>query len=190
MAPEFLLGRNAFLIVTKKGYITMSAKKPTKTEEVKVPVAETAETKLAAKAVKPAAKKPAAKKPEAEKPAAKKAAAKKPAVKKAVPDINEIVAKLQKKIGKKNVSNINEKIAVEVKVYGEYESYLYILIDDGKVDVKPYGYTDHDVHIDLPIQDAVAILDGDYDYKAKILSGDFYAVGSLTKLFKVKETLF
>ncbi len=181
----------------------MAAKNTTKTEEVKTPVAEAVEKKTEVKAEKPAAAKPAAKpaaekktaaKKPAAKPAAKKAAAKKPAAKKvaekAVPDVNEIAEKLLKKIGKKNVSKINERIAVEVKVYGEYESYLYVLIDDGKVDVKPYGYTDHDIHIDLPIDDALAIIKGDYDFKAKALSGDFYAVGPLTKMLKVKEALF
>lgn len=174
--------------------------KTTKTEEVKAAVADTAEKKPEVKAAeKPAAKpvaakKSAAKKSVAKKPAAKKPAAKKPAVKKAaekkVPTINDIAEKLQKKVGKKNVSKINERIAVEVKVYGEYESYLYILIDDGKVDVKPYGYNDYDVHVDLPIDDALAIIAGSYDFKAKALTGDFYAVGSLTKMLKVKEALF
>ncbi len=176
----------------------MAANKTTKTEEVKAPVADTAEKKSEVKpaekpAAKPVAKKAAksAAKPakKTAKPAAKKPAAKKP-VEKKVPTINDIAEKLLKKVGKKNVSKINERIAVEVKVYGEYESYLYILIDDGKVDVKPYGYNDYDVHVDLPIDDALDIIAGSYDFKAKALTGDFYAVGSLTKMLKVKEALF
>ena len=192
-------------MATNKTTKNAQAKKPvvesTKTEAVKTAPAVKAEPVKAepvkTEAVKAApAKAPAA--PAAKAAPAKKAAPdKKPAAKKEAkkaepktPDIVELANMLRKKIGKKNASSINEKIAVEIKVYGEYENYMYILIDNGTVSVEPYGYMDNDAHIDLPIADVLSIIDGKYDYKAKILSGDFYATGSLTKLLKVKETLF
>lgn len=159
-------------------------------------VAEKAVEKVAEKtpAKKPAAKKaaPAAKKPA---PAAKKEAPAKPAkkeVKKAAPaepDKFALADMVREKFAKKDVSKVNEKIAIEIKAYGEKEFYIYILIDDGKVTVEPWGYIDNDVHIDMPIADVVAVVNGKYDFVAKAISGDFYAIGCFTKLLKAYEAL-
>lgn len=156
-------------------------------------VAEKAAEKVAEKTA--AAKKPAAKKaaPAAKKPAAKKAApAKKEAAKKAAPEQPDKFAladMVRAKFAKKDVTKVNEKIAIEIKAYGDKEYYIYILIDDGKVTVEPWGYIDNDVHIDMPIDDVVAVVNGKYDFIAKAISGDFYAIGSVTKLLKAYEAL-
>lgn len=182
----------------------MATKKTTKINEnkavaaepaVKVAEAPAAEKTVAASTAKAAEKKPAAaaKKAPTKKPAEKKPVAKKPAAKKEVkgtPGIVEIATMLREKVGKKDVSDVNEKIAVEIKVYGEYEAYMYILIDNGEVSVEPYGYMDNDIHIDMPINDVLDLVKGKYDFAAKALSGDFYALGSLTKMLKVKKALF
>lgn len=156
-------------------------------------IAEKAVEKAAEKAPakKPAAKKaaPAAKKPAA---AAKKAAPAKKEAKKvapAEPDKFALADMVREKFAKKDVSKVNEKIAIEIKAYGEKEFYIYILIDDGKVTVEPWGYIDNDVHIDMPIADVVAVVNGKYDFVAKAISGDFYAIGCVTKLLKAYEAL-
>lgn len=159
-------------------------------------VAEKAVEKVAEKAPakKPAAKKaaPAAKKPA---PAAKKEAPAKPAKKEAKkaapaePDKFALADMVREKFAKKDVSKVKEKIAIEIKAYGEKEFYIYILIDDGKVTVEPWGYIDNDVHIDMPIADVVAVVNGKYDFVAKAISGDFYAIGCFTKLLKAYEAL-
>ncbi len=157
-------------------------------------VAEKAVEKVAEKAP---AKKPAAKKaaPAAKKPAAKKAAPAKPAKKEAKkaapaePDKFALADMVREKFAKKDVTKVNEKIAIEIKAYGEKEFYIYILIDDGKVTVEPWGYIDNDVHIDMPIADVVAVVNGKYDFVAKAISGDFYAIGCFTKLLKAYEAL-
>lgn len=157
-------------------------------------VAEKAVEKVAEKA--PAAKKPAAKKaaPAAKKPAtaAKKTAPAKKEVKKVdpeQPDKFALADMVRAKFAKKDVTKVNEKIAIEIKAYGDKEYYIYILIDDGKVTVEPWGYIDNDVHIDMPIDDVVAVVNGKYDFVAKAISGDFYAIGSVTKLLKAYEAL-
>ncbi|MEE0010415.1 MAG: SCP2 sterol-binding domain-containing protein [[Eubacterium] siraeum] len=165
-------------------------------EKVAEKAVEKATEKVAEKAPakKPAAKKaaPAAKKPA---PAAKKEAPAKPAkkeVKKAAPaepDKFALADMVREKFAKKDVSKVNEKIAIEIKAYGEKEFYIYILIDDGKVTVEPWGYIDNDVHIDMPIADVVAVVNGKYDFVAKAISGDFYAIGCFTKLLKAYEAL-
>ena len=162
-------------------------------------VAEKTVEKVAEKAPakKPAAKKaaPAAKKPAAKKAAAKKAAPAKPAKKEAKkaapaePDKFALADMVREKFAKKDVSKVNEKIAIEIKAYGEKEFYIYILIDDGKVTVEPWGYIDNDVHIDMPIADVIAVVNGKYDFVAKAISGDFYAIGCFTKLLKAYEAL-
>lgn len=165
-------------------------------EKVAEKAVEKAAEKVAEKAPakKPAAKKaaPAAKKPA---PAAKKAAPAKPAKKEAKkaapaePDKFALADMVREKFAKKDVSKVNEKIAIEIKAYGEKEFYIYILIDDGKVTVEPWGYIDNDVHIDMPIADVVAVVNGKYDFVAKAISGDFYAIGCFTKLLKAYEAL-
>lgn len=145
--------------------------------------------KPAAKKAAPAAKKPAAKKPA---PAAKKEAPAKKEAKKAAPaepDKFALADMVREKFAKKDVSKVNEKIAIEIKAYGEKEFYIYILIDNGKVTVEPWGYIDNDVHIDMPIADVVAVVNGKYDFVAKAISGDFYAIGCFTKLLKAYEAL-
>ena len=165
-----------------------------KAEKAVEKVAEKAVEKVAEKA--PAAKKPAAKKaaPAAKKPAtaAKKTAPAKKEVKKAAPEQPDKFAladMVRAKFAKKDVTKVNEKIAIEIKAYGDKEYYIYILIDDGKVTVEPWGYIDNDVHIDMPIDDVVAVVNGKYDFIAKAISGDFYAIGSVTKLLKAYEAL-
>lgn len=150
--------------------------------------------KTVEKAVEKAAEKVAEKAP-AKKPAAKKAAPAKPAKKEAKkaapaePDKFALADMVREKFAKKDVSKVNEKIAIEIKAYGEKEFYIYILIDDGKVTVEPWGYIDNDVHIDMPIADVVAVVNGKYDFVAKAISGDFYAIGCFTKLLKAYEAL-
>ena len=158
-------------------------------EKVAEKAVEKATEKVAEKAP---AKKPAAKK---EAPAAKKEAPAKPAKKEAKkaapaePDKFALADMVREKFANKDVSKVNEKIAIEIKAYGEKEFYIYILIDDGKVTVEPWGYIDNDVHIDMPIADVVAVVNGKYDFVAKAISGDFYAIGCVTKLLKAYEAL-
>lgn len=158
-------------------------------EKVAEKTVEKATEKVAEKAP---AKKPAAKKAA---PAAKKEAPAKPAKKEAKkaapaePDKFALADMVREKFAKKDVSKVNEKIAIEIKAYGEKEFYIYILIDDGKVTVEPWGYIDNDVHIDMPIADVVAVVNGKYDFVAKAISGDFYAIGCFTKLLKAYEAL-
>lgn len=194
------------------------ATKKTNTTGTKTPVAEAVKTeavkaaaevkadavkavkaveKVAEKAVEKVAEKAPAKKPAAKKaaPAAKKEAPAKPAKKEAKkaapaePDKFALADMVREKFAKKDVSKVNEKIAIEIKAYGEKEFYIYILIDDGKVTVEPWGYIDNDVHIDMPIADVVAVVNGKYDFVAKAISGNFYAIGCFTKLLKAYEAL-
>ena len=156
------------------------ATKKTNTTGTKTPVAEAVKTE----AVKAAAevKADAVKAVKAVEKEAKKAPP-------TEPDKFALSEMVREKFAKKDVTKVNEKIAIEIKAYGEKEFYIYILIDDGKVTVEPWGYIDNDVHIDMPIADVVAVVNGKYDFVAKAISGDFYAIGCFTKLLKAYEAL-
>ena len=167
----------AHLLPTGSKYrkdLSEMATKKTNTTGTKTPVAEAVKTE----AVKAAA--------EVKADAVKAVKAVEKVAEKAVEKATEKVAE---KFAKKDVSKVNEKIAIEIKAYGEKEFYIYILIDDGKVTVEPWGYIDNDVHIDMPIADVVAVVNGKYDFVAKAISGDFYAIGCFTKLLKAYEAL-
>lgn len=141
-------------------------------------------TKSTAKTAKPAATKAADEKPKRK--YTKKAKEEAPAL----PGIVDLANMLREKVAGKDVSEVKENIAIEVKVYGDYEAYLYILIKEGTITVEPYGYMEKDVHIDMPITDVLEVIKGNYNFAEKALSGDFYAIGALTKLLKVKKALF
>lgn len=165
-----------------------------KSEET-APAKKAAAPKAAPKTAKAAKAPRAAKTVKTAKTAGKTTAAskvKKPAVKKAEKelDIALLTENFAKKFGRKNVSKIGETVAVEVKVYGEFEGFFYILAEDGKLTIAPYNYDDCDVHVDIPVKDVLSIIDGKYDFKAKVLSGDLYATGIFTKAFKIKTALF
>ena len=175
-----------------------------KTEAVKAAAEVKADAAKAVKAVEKVAEKAPAKKPAAKKAApakkatpakkeAKKAAPAKKEAKKAAPaepDKFALADMVREKFANKDVSKVNEKIAIQIKAYGDgNEYYIYILINDGKVSVEPWGYIGNDVHIDMPIADVVAVVNGKYDFVAKAISGDFYAIGCVTKLLKAYEAL-
>lgn len=179
-----------------------STKATTTVEEVKV--AETPAIEEVKEAPKKAGRKPrAAKKAEAapvaeEKPKRKYTRRAKPVeapvveepAAPALPGVVDLANMLREKIAGKDVSEVKEKIAVEIKVYGDYEALLYILIDEGSVSVEPYGYIGNNIHIDMPITDLIDVINGNYDFAAKAETGDFYAIGPLTQMIKVKKALF
>ncbi len=77
----------------------------------------------------------------------------------------KIVEKVKKALAKVDASGVKGHLAVQVDVYGEGEGAFYIEVKDGKVDVQPYEYFDHDLRIRCTGDEIVAIAEG----KKKIL---------------------
>jgi len=77
----------------------------------------------------------------------------------------KIVEKVKKALSKVDASGVKGHLAVQVDVYGEGEGAFYIEVKDGKVDVQPYEYFDHDLRIRCTGDEIVAIAEG----KKKIL---------------------
>lgn len=145
-----------------------------------------AEKKTAAK--KPAAKKPATKK--TAKPAAKKTAAKKTTVKaeekpakraynRKVLTAADIATKLAKKLDAKKAADINGKIAVDVKLYGQFEAHIYIEVKDNKLTVAPYDYIERDIEAAISVENALAIINGKLTIADALADGRLYAFGNI-----------
>jgi hypothetical protein len=94
----------------------------------------------------------------------------------------EIVSYVKKAIGKKNVSKINEHIAVQVDVTGEGEGAFYIEIKDGALNIDSYEYYDHDAKLIIAGNDLVDLVDGKMDAVKAYSEGVFAVEGNLEKL--------
>ncbi len=170
----------------------------TKSVEVKAAPAEAPK----AEAKKPAAKKTVAKKASAKKtaPAKKTAAAKKTAPAKKAAEkavaaapkrrggrkpksvtIDDIVAKINKRIDKSAAKSIaaQGKAAVDIKVYGAFEAHMYIEIKDGAVTVAPYDYIEKDIEAAISVESAIAIADGKLTVKEAVENGSLYVFGNV-----------
>ena len=160
-----------------------TAAKPEKPVEVKA--SKTAEVKAAPAETPKAARKPAAKATakNAVKPAAKAdSAPKKRAGRKPKPiTVNDVVAKIYKRIDKaagKQVAAAG-RAAVDIKLYGSFEAHMYIEVKDGKVSVEPYDYIERDLEAAVPVDVALAIADGKTTIKEAVENGSLYVFGNV-----------
>lgn len=143
--------------------------------------------KPAAKTAKPAAKKPAAKKSA---PAAKKAAPAKRAGRKPKPvTVDDIVAKVYKRIDKSAAKSIaaEGKAAVDIKLYGPFEAHMYIEVKNGVVSVAPYDYIEKDIEAAISVENALALADGKLSIKDAVENGVLYVFGNVQFALKLAK---
>lgn len=159
----------------------------TKTEYTAKAVKKTGKT-ASEKAEKSASKKAPAKKAAPEAAAPKKRAPRKPKV----ITVDDVVAKISKRIDKTAAAQLvpNGKAAVDIKLYGPFEAHMYIEIKDGAVNVAPYDYIEKDIEAAIPVDVALAIADGKTTVKEAVENGSLYVFGNVqfalmfAKLFK------
>lgn len=158
--------------------------------KAEAPAKETAAKAAAEKkpAAKRAAKAPAKAAAEKKAPAAKRAA-KAPAEKKAPAKrgpkpkpvtLDDIVAKLRKKISAAKAAKLTGTIAVDVEVWGWEDGsnkHLYIEVKDGKADVQPYEYEAYNFKAFISFADAMAVVDGKLSIMDALLSGKLNVIG-------------
>ena len=160
-----------------------TAAKPEKPVEVKA--SKTAEVTAAPAETPKAARKPAAKATAkyAVKPAAKAdSAPKKRAGRKPKPiTVNDVVAKIYKRIDKAAGKQVaaEGRAAVDIKLYGSFEAHMYIEVKDGKVSVEPYDYIERDLEAAVPVDVALAIADGKTTIKEAVENGSLYVFGNV-----------
>lgn len=145
-----------------------------------------------AEAKKPAARKTAAKAPA--KAAAKKAAAKaepkKRAPRKLKPvTVDDIVAKIYKRIDKSAAKSIaaEGKAAVDIKLYGPFEAHMYIEVKNGNVSVAPYDYIERDIEAAVSVENALAIADGKLSIRDAVENGALYVFGNVQFALKLAK---
>ena len=97
----------------------------------------------------------------------------------------KIVDYVQKKMAKVDAA-ATENLAVQVDVTGEGEGAFYIAVCDGKLDVEPYEYYDHDAKIVVDSSDLIDIVDGKLDAAKAFNEGKIRVEGNVEKFISIK----
>ena len=97
----------------------------------------------------------------------------------------KIVDYVQKKMAKVDAAD-TENLAVQVDVTGEGEGAFYIAVCDGKLDVEPYEYYDHDAKIVVDSSDLLDIVDWKLDAAKAFNEGKIRVEGNVEKFISIK----
>jgi len=100
----------------------------------------------------------------------------------------EVVKKVKANLKKADAGRIGENIAVQYDVTGEGEGALYMEIKDGKIDVQPYEYIEHDIKVTASADDVLALTSGKIKYTDMLSDGRAYGDG--IKASKLDELEF
>ena len=101
----------------------------------------------------------------------------------------KIVEKVKKALAKADVSEVKEHLAVQVDVYGEGEGAFYIEAKDGKVNVQPYEYFDHDLRIRCTGDEIVALAEGKKKIIDEVNAGNIEALRNVSRLWDLDTVL-
>ena len=94
----------------------------------------------------------------------------------------KIVEKVKKALAKVDASGVKGHLAVQVDVYGEGEGAFYIEVKDGKVDVQPYEYFDHDLRIRCTGDEIIAIAEGKKKIVEEVAAENVEALRNVSRL--------
>ncbi len=97
----------------------------------------------------------------------------------------EIVGYVQKKAAKADAKKFGA-VAVQIDITGEGEGAFYVEAKDGKFDVQPYEYFDHNAKVVADGSDFIAFLDGKKDADVLTIVGDA-AAAEIVKSFAEKK---
>ena len=97
----------------------------------------------------------------------------------------EIVGYVQKKAAKADAKKFGA-VAVQIDITGEGEGAFYVEAKDGKFDVQPYEYFDHNAKVVADGNDFIAFLDGKKDADVLTIVGDA-AAAEIVKSFAEKK---
>ena len=94
----------------------------------------------------------------------------------------EIVAKVKKAYAKADTALVDEHLAVQVDVTGEGEGAFYIEVADGKINVEPWEYLDHDFKIRCTAEEIIAIAEGKKKLSKEVEEGNVYVSRNVDKV--------
>ena len=103
--------------------------------------------------------------------------------------VDDIVAKIYKRIDKTAAKSIaaEGKAAVDIKLYGPFEAHMYIEVKNGNVSVAPYDYIERDIEAAISVEDALAIADGKLSIKDAVENGALYVFGNVQFALKLAK---
>ena len=102
----------------------------------------------------------------------------------------EIVEKLQKTYGEAKADKVEGHVAVQFDITGEGGGSLYVEITDGKIDVQPYQYWDHNARVTLPADVLMEIADGKTDFESAYNDQKLWIDGDLGAALLLKNIEF
>lgn len=94
----------------------------------------------------------------------------------------KIVEKVKKALSKVDATAVSGHLAVQVDIYGEGEGAFYIEVKDGKVDVQPYEYFDHDIRIRCTGEEIIAIAEGKKKILDEVAAENIEALRNVSRL--------
>ena len=101
----------------------------------------------------------------------------------------QIVEKVKKALKKVDASGVKGHLAVQVDVYGEGEGAFYIEVKDGKVDVQPYEYFDHDLRIRCTAGEIISIVEGKKKIIEEVAAQNIEALRNVARIDDLAELL-
>ena len=101
----------------------------------------------------------------------------------------QIVEKVKKALAKVDASGVKGHLAVQVDVYGEGEGAFYIEVKDGKVDVQPYEYFDHDLRIRCTAGEIISIVEGKKKIIEEVAAQNIEALRNVARIDDFAELL-
>ena len=101
----------------------------------------------------------------------------------------QIVEKVKKALNKVDASGVKGHLAVQVDVYGEGEGAFYIEVKDGKVDVQPYEYFDHDLRIRCTAGEIISIVEGKKKIIEEVAAQNIEALRNVARIDDFAELL-
>ena len=99
----------------------------------------------------------------------------------------QIVEKVKKALKKVDASGVKGHLAVQVDVYGEGEGAFYIEVKDGKVDVQPYEYFDHDLRIRCTAGEIISIVEGKKKIIEEVAAQNIEALRNVARIDEFAE---
>ena len=101
----------------------------------------------------------------------------------------KIVEKVKKALSKVDASGVKGHLAVQVDVYGEGEGAFYIEVKEGKVDVQPYEYFDHDLRIRCTAGEIISIVEGKKKIIEEVAAQNIEALRNVARIDDFAELL-
>ncbi len=101
----------------------------------------------------------------------------------------EIVEKVKKEFCKADASQYQDHLALQINITGEGEGAFYTEINEGKISVEPYDYTDNNAMITASADDIIKIFSGKLDMNEAAESGQLSIVGDYAKALSIQPVI-